>query len=1124
MNSLYVGIGTAIVIALVTALIGPFFVDWNAWRGTIEGEARRLSGIEIHILGEIDARLLPSPRVRLSDVVLGDVEKPFLRTGRLVIDLDPIPLLKGEIRLVEVGLDRPDATLTLAADGRIADPAIGTLRGSEAAIDRLSITEGRLTLVSAEGSGLRLDRIDAVAAAPSILGPWKAEGRAVRDGEAFAFRLASGTASSGEPTLRLAVTPEGLPVVADMDLRLTSPRLQGKLSVEHRRTGTSSKDERSWRFAATVAGTTAALDFDDVVVTFGREERETNLSGSARLRLGTAPNLDLSLEARRIDLDAILASENGERSGRAIVAEAADRLSPVFDLLPPGRVSLAARSVELASTAIQDLRLDAIRRPGSIVVEHLSAKGPGRSSLDVEGNLHVGNAYGFDGRLDFSSERPDTLADWWSGRSPGSDSASPSESVAPVRLSGRLRLDDTGTRSDDLRLSIGPSELRIAFDRPNAGTPGLDVSARRLEPIPIVRFLRSIADRVPQRLDLTGLALALHFDTVVLPGTTAGRVDVEARVDHDALDLQKLEVGDLAGVAVNGSGRLADPLGRPRGSVELHLAAKTLGPALAAITPLFVSDKDITAAIQRGGEPLAPLRLDLTLAAHPDGDGLSLRGSGTAAERPLRMSLDMTGTLSMPRDADWTVSADLGDRPPPDAVASPVPSLHFALSGRSAERMKLAVDLAGAVGRLRMDGGLSFPGTGEPRFDGALTLDAVDASILGATIGRPIAAFTSRVPLHVTTRFEGSPSRLHLSQLTGTIADTRFDGEIDTDASRPPVKLGGKLHLDRLPPEIALDLALGTGAETASPLSAAPLLRYVAAELDVAIDRVELDETRTLDDVATRLTLTASETRLEHLTAGLADGRLTLDGTVNRPTGGPVSLAMQGGLDAADVASLAEGTPITASLVGLVSLRGRVSATGRTAAALSSGLGGDLTLSLQKPRLAGLSPALFDTLLQASEGGTIDAAALAPRLEAARSTAYWSLERIELPISVQAGALRLTRSEIDGPTARLTLRGSLGLAGGELEGTFAFEPTNEATTKLETAVSKAHPTLAGRLSGTLATPRIEWDVATLATWSSLFHTERAIAETEALEKEIARRRSTSGAAIPAPSPVPSPAP
>lgn len=1121
MNSLYVGIGTAIVIALVTALIGPFFVDWSAWRGTIESEARRLSGIEIHVLGEIDARLLPSPRLRLSDVVLGDVEKPFLRSGRLVLDLDPIPLLKGEIRLVEVGLDRPDATLALTSDGRIAPPSTGSLRGSEAAIDRLSVTDGRLTLVSAEGASLRLDGIHALAAAPSVFGPWKAEGRAARDGGAFAFRLASGTAATGDPTLRLALIPDGLPFLADLDLRLGSQRIQGKLTLEQRRTTNTAKDERLWRVAANVAGTTAAIDFDDVALTVGREERETSLTGSARLRLGTTPNLDLSLEARRIDFDAVLPPEAGERSGRAVVTEAADRLSPIFDVLPPGRVSLAARSVELAGTSLQEIRVDATHRPGSIVVERLSAKGPGRSSLDVEGGLRVGKAYGFDGRIDFSSERPDVLTDWWSGRTTDTTADAAVDGADPVRLSGRLRLDDSGMRSDDLRLSIGPSELRIAFDHPISGTPGLDVTARRLDLIPIARFIRSIAARVPHKPDLAGLALALHFDTVVLPGATAGRVDVEARVDHDALDLQKLEVGDLAGVAINGSGRLADPLGRPKGSVELHLAARTLGPALAAITPLFASDKDTVNAIARGGDTLAPLWLDLTLAAHPDGDGLSLRSSGTAAERPLRLNVDMAGNLTAPRDAEWTVSADLGDLAAPGATTALAPSLHLTFAGRMAERARLSLDVAGAVGRLRLDGRVSSPAASEPRLDGSLTLDAVDASILGTTIGRPIAALASRIPLQVATRFEGSPSRLRFSQFAGTIADTRFDGEIEADASQTPVKMSGKLHLDRLDTEIALDLALGTGADTASPLNPAPLLRHVGAELDLTIDRVELDETRTLDDLSTRLTLTTVQTRMEHLTAGLADGRLALDVTVSRPDGGPVSLNVQGGLDAADVASLTEGTPIAASLAGLASLHGRVSATGRTAAALSSGLGGDLTLSLEKPRLAGLSPALFTDLLKASEGGTIDAATLAPRLEAARSTAYWSLERFDLPVSVQGGALRLTRSEINGPTARLTLRGSLGLTKGELEGTLAFEPTSEATTKLETTVSKARPTLAGRLSGTLAAPKVDWDIATLATWSSLFHTEKAIAETEALEKEIARRRSISGtAATPTQPPAP----
>ena len=63
MNWAFIGIGIAVILALVTALVGPLFVDWTAYRATFEREASRLVGQPILVLGEANARLLPLPRV-----------------------------------------------------------------------------------------------------------------------------------------------------------------------------------------------------------------------------------------------------------------------------------------------------------------------------------------------------------------------------------------------------------------------------------------------------------------------------------------------------------------------------------------------------------------------------------------------------------------------------------------------------------------------------------------------------------------------------------------------------------------------------------------------------------------------------------------------------------------------------------------------------------------------------------------------------------------------------------------------------------------------------------------------------------------------------------------------------
>src|SRR5258705_12381504 len=65
------GLSIAFIIALIAALIGPYFVDWNQFRPQFETEATRVVGAPVRVSGELDARLLPTPSLRLRSVVVG---------------------------------------------------------------------------------------------------------------------------------------------------------------------------------------------------------------------------------------------------------------------------------------------------------------------------------------------------------------------------------------------------------------------------------------------------------------------------------------------------------------------------------------------------------------------------------------------------------------------------------------------------------------------------------------------------------------------------------------------------------------------------------------------------------------------------------------------------------------------------------------------------------------------------------------------------------------------------------------------------------------------------------------------------------------------------------------------
>ena len=98
MQHTLLGLGIALILALVTALAGPLLIDWGSYRASFESEAGRMSGLPVRIGGAIDVRILPTPTIVLRDVEVGSRAAPvFGAHGRVVAALGvsgPVSRLK----------------------------------------------------------------------------------------------------------------------------------------------------------------------------------------------------------------------------------------------------------------------------------------------------------------------------------------------------------------------------------------------------------------------------------------------------------------------------------------------------------------------------------------------------------------------------------------------------------------------------------------------------------------------------------------------------------------------------------------------------------------------------------------------------------------------------------------------------------------------------------------------------------------------------------------------------------------------------------------------------------------------------------------------------------------------
>src|ERR1700709_2783221 len=117
------GLAIALILALVAALVGPYFIDWNQFRPQFEAEATRVIGAPVRVGGALDARLLPTPSLRLRSVVVGganDLRK--VRADKLDVGFSLGSLMRGEWRATELTINGMALDLGLDAQGRIDWP------------------------------------------------------------------------------------------------------------------------------------------------------------------------------------------------------------------------------------------------------------------------------------------------------------------------------------------------------------------------------------------------------------------------------------------------------------------------------------------------------------------------------------------------------------------------------------------------------------------------------------------------------------------------------------------------------------------------------------------------------------------------------------------------------------------------------------------------------------------------------------------------------------------------------------------------------------------------------------------------------------------------------------------
>jgi hypothetical protein len=359
------GLAIAIILALVAALVGPYFIDWNQYRAEFESNASRLTGLRVRVAGPIVARLLPTPTFTLSQIEIarrGDAGA--LRARTLGVEFDLGALTRGEWRATSVRLEGADFAIGLDGSGRLDWPA--PLSGVEAdaiSIQKLEIVDGRAILAdAASGSRVVLDKLEFQGELRSLVGPLKGEGSFVTDGLHYPYRIAAGRpGDDGAVRLRLTVDPIDRPLTAEADgvvwIERGVPRFEGTLNlarpVRPAPAGAPALIIEPWRLSTKFKGDATAAVLEQVEFQYGPDDRAIKLRGDAKLTLGPKPQFDGTLAATQVDLDRLLGLPEATRRRPLVAVKSfADFFAGAPRPPIPVKLGIAVENVMLAGATL----------------------------------------------------------------------------------------------------------------------------------------------------------------------------------------------------------------------------------------------------------------------------------------------------------------------------------------------------------------------------------------------------------------------------------------------------------------------------------------------------------------------------------------------------------------------------------------------------------------------------------------------------------------------------------------------------------------------------------------------------------------------------------------------------
>jgi large subunit ribosomal protein L24 len=1152
------GLAIAIILALVAALVGPLVIDWGSHRALFETEASRLIGVPVRVTGTIDARLLPSPRLTLHDIIIGN-DTDAVRARSLGVEFALGPLMRGEWRAAELRLAGPQVTLGLDKSGQVRAPNLAiAFRPDELSIDRLSVEDGSIALSDAtSGASVTLGGVSFDGEARSLAGPIKGAGAVTIGGRLYPYRLTVGRfTDEGGARVHINVAPADHPLTIEADGALSfaggEPRFDGTASLSQPvgigSRGASPSTQaltqpltQPWKLSGKIKASAQSALMQNVDFLYGSEDRGFRLGGVADLTFGANPRFNGVLSGRQIDVDRAVSSADGTRQSPAVVIrKLAELAGAAYRPALPFQIGLGIDQVTLGGGAIQNLRGDISSSGSGWSLDKLEFRAPGLTQVRLSGRLAVeADTVAFSGPTEIETSDPRTLAGWLEGRS-----ETASGELRPLSLRGDVTLASDKVAIDQLKVELDrkPAAGRLAYRFAAAGKPArLDatLTAAQFDVDAAMEFGRAML--AGSALGRPGeMTLAADIGRATFAGIDARDVSARMTIDGAGLQIDRLAVADYGGGSFAASGRI-DTSGRsPRGLLSIDVDTRqtaAVGTIVERFAPKLAGP--VHSLIDRIGH--AKLHATADIAGDDKTSVAQLVVTGDLADARIDVHSRVSGDWPKRSVADIRFDGSLAA-----AEGAPLISLlsleKFVAAGKGPGQLKLQVsgpvDGDMTLGIQVAAAGLSAQAKGTARFsaekgpqaEGTLQVQEADIRPL-----RPaaVAGSTDPLPLTMTSRIAITSSAITLDGIDAKFGGSDIRGRLAIDNALPR-QIEGTIEADAAEVPAFIAWAVGLPAQathagaawnwSGEPFSAG-LFGKLSGQVALKLKQVKLLPQLTASDINATLRFGKDDIVFADAAGHLAGGPLSGELLFRRGDDGLTAHARisVAGADAAAWSSATAQPPFR----GTGAVTAEVEGTGLSPVALIGSLKGSGKVVLTDGQIAGLDPRAFNAVIRAVDQGSvpIERNRISDLVVKSLESGPLSLKRAEAVIRVAAGQLRIDKVTVDSADAALSAASTLDLTDGTMDA--------RLTLTGQGAAAGARPEIFVSLKGPSNTPARSVDVSALTGWLTLRAVDDQTKRLRTMENSPPQQRarpapknqSQQAPALPAPVDIrPAPAP